>query len=196
MFVLKRDPIYLYHQWKQTTCEYTNMNVDDKDIDQNKARQETPINPLQTLLSLTDINSLFIKLATLFSIAWETIAFAWVANLIETPDEYNQYKYRYNQRRQQHQSQSKNQQSHQDCQNQHTKIEYEFKPMPNVFDSWSRTSSISSNSSNSECSSRSGPDMHHHQPMEQGVNDDCNSWGQFVDVDLSNCLPRKQCFLR
>lgn len=203
MFVLKRDPI----QWSRNYF-YSELNANTKNSGENNdSEQEIPINPLQFLLSLTDINYIFTKLASLLSLAWETIAFAWVENLIQTPDQYQQYKYKYNQRcqRQRQDHSHQNQQYSEKCDEHHCiKYEYEcdFQPMPNVFDSWSRSNI--SNSSHSDCSassSNSSSSNERSKTNRQQLKKKCtatpsDSWGQFVDVDISNHLPRKECFIR
>lgn len=125
----------------------------------------------QLLLYLTDFNYFFFaKIATLFTIAWETIAYAWVTTLIQ-PDKYhnpyfqNDYIY---------QSTSTNTNTR-NTNNNH----YQLNPITNVFDNWSHG--------------------HGHTPAGQknvikkqkmflrdSVNNDDSSWGQFVDVDLTN----------
>jgi hypothetical protein len=178
MFVLKRDPMFMYHQAPPQSfpASATKKSINDE------TPIPPPVNPLQTLLSLTDINYMFVKIATLLSIAWETIAYAWVTNLIKTPDQYHSYNHRYNQYRGQQQHQG-------NCQNYETQSKCQFKPISNVFVSSNRTSPDSNVQVNSK---------KQNNPVTTINCDSDSSWGQFVDVDSSNHVhvPRPRCFLR
>mmetsp|Transcript_52 Transcript_52/g.76 ORF Transcript_52/g.76 Transcript_52/m.76 type:complete len:162 (+) Transcript_52:1-486(+) len=145
------------------------------------------------------------RVADLFSFAWETIAFAWVAHLIP-PDQYQEY--RYNIHRRHGGQQQKLYQSCCRCQcHGGCKFdEYEdchFYPIPNVFDSWTST-----NTSSSATSTQCQKALQQEEPFDNNTvdsnndtyhsNENDSSWGQFVDVDSSNHAPmsRRQCFLR
>ncbi len=163
---------------------------------------------LQIILLLTDIyyvvainyKNFVTSVLDLFTFAWETIAFAWVSHLIP-PDQYQEYRYNV------HRRQGEQQKSHQRSQyrEDYNFNEYEdcqFYPIPNVFDSWTSTNTSSSATStqyqkaSQQNPSSNKPNRNITDSYERMHRNDENdsSWGQFVDVDLSNQIPmsRKQ----
>lgn len=126
----------------------------------------------QLLLSLTNLNFLFTKLATLFNFAWETLAFAWVTQLIQ-PDQYHEQYISNCRAYQRYQTKTTGHRfgvfSYYNTYTCNNTNQSHFNPIPNVFERWSD---------------------HDHQVLKEkplmmmrdAVNDD-SSWGQFVEVD-------------
>lgn len=83
MFVLKRNPIFTYYSRGKNPTYSASAKKNQNDTN-------TTTYPVQILLSLTHINYVVTTVATLLSTAWETIAYAWVTDLIQ-PDQYHQY---------------------------------------------------------------------------------------------------------
>lgn len=131
------------------------------------------INPIQLLLFLVDLN-FFTRLAALFTFAWDTITYAWVTTLIQ-PDQYHNNNSRYCRDT----FAESHHRMHYKCrQCRNCQCQCQFKPVQNVFkgDSLRKTGMLRSTI----------------------VEDpDSCSWGQFVDVDLTNRTPRfRRSFIR
>ncbi len=127
----------------------------------------------QLLLYLSDFNYFFFaKIATLFTIVWETIAYAWVTTLIQ-PDKYhnpyfqNDYTYQ--------NTSTSRQRYYNNTNNNH----YQLNPITNVFDNWSHGREHSQHTDHKNV-------MKKQMFLRDSVNNDDSSWGQFVDVDLTN----------
>ena len=152
----------------QNNCKSHSSHT--KEYDQYYLHQ---INPIQLLLFLVDLN-FFTCLAALFTFAWDTITYAWVTTLIQ-PDQYhnNNSRYYYDTNPESHRRIRYQCQQCRNCQ-----CQCQFKPVQNVFKegSFRKTSKL----------------------RNTIVEDtDSSSWGQFVDVDLSDRTPRlRRSFIR